>query len=249
MKMGALDGKVAVITGGNSGIGLATARRFVKEGAYVFITGRRQAELDTAVSLIGKNVTAVQGDVSKLDDLDRLYEVVRKVKGHVDIVFANAGVVDPAPLAESTPEQFDRDFDLNVRGTYFTVQKALPLLTDKGSIILSGSAAWQMGIPGFGTYSATKAALVSFVRSWTSELASRGIRANVISPGPTETPMIHAGAKGSAEGTSDYFRKMIPMGRLGTADELASAAVFLASEESSFITGIDLPVDGGTASR
>jgi NAD(P)-dependent dehydrogenase (short-subunit alcohol dehydrogenase family) len=249
MEMNALDGKVAVITGGNSGIGLATAKRFVKEGAYVFITGRRQAELDAAVSLIGKNVMAVQGDVSNLGDLDRLYETVRKVKGRVDIVFANAGVVDPAPLAESTPAQFDRDFDLNVRGTYFTVQKALPLLTDRASIILTGSAAWQMGIPGFGTYSATKAALVSFVRTWTAELASRGIRANVISPGPTDTPMVEAGAKTSDEGTSDYFKKMVPMGRLGTVDELASAAVFLASDESSFITGIDLPVDGGTASR
>ena len=247
--MGALEGKVAVITGGNSGIGLATAKRFVKEGAYVFITGRRQAELDKAVSLIGKNVTAVQGDVSKLDDLDHLYEVVQKAKGHVDVVFANAAIVDPVSLKESTPETFDKQFNLNARGAYFTVQKALPLLADKASIILSGSAAWQMGVPGFGAYSATKAALVSFVRTWTAELASRGIRANVISPGPTETPMIHVGAKGSEEGTSEYFRKMIPMGRLGTPDELASAAVFLASDESSFITGIDLPVDGGTASR
>lgn len=247
--MGALDGKVAVITGGNSGIGLATAKRFVKEGAYVFITGRRQAELDKAVSLIGKNVTAIQGDVSKVEDLDRLYEVVRKAKGHVDVVFANAGVVDPAPLTDSTPETFDKQFNLNARGAYFTVQKALPLLADNASIILSGSAAWQLGVPGFGAYSATKAALVSFVRTWTAELAGRGIRANVISPGPTETPMIHEGAKGSEEGTSEYFRKMIPMGRLGTADEIASAAVFLASGESSFITGIDLPVDGGTVSR
>jgi NAD(P)-dependent dehydrogenase (short-subunit alcohol dehydrogenase family) len=196
--MGALEGKVAVITGGNSGIGLATARRFVKEGAYVFITGRRQAELDKAVSFIGKNVTAVQSDVSKLEDLDHLYEVVRNVKVRVDIVFANAGVVDPVSLTDSTPETFDKQFDLNARRVYFTVQKALPLLTDNGSIILSGSAAWQMGIPGYGAYSATKAALVSFVRSWTAELASRGI---------------------------------------------------LASNESSFITGIDLPVDGGTASR
>lgn len=247
--MGALEGKVAVITGGNSGIGLATAKRFVKEGAYVFITGRRQAELDKAVAQIGKNVTAVQGDVSKLEDLDHLYDVVRKEKGRVDIVFANAGVVDPVSLADSTPETYDKQFNLNARGAYFTVQKALPLLADKGSIILSGSAAWQMGIPGFGAYSATKAALVSFVRTWTAELASRGIRANVISPGPTETPMVHVGAQGSGEGTSDYFKKMIPMGRLGTPEELASAAVFLASDESSFITGIDLPVDGGTASR
>jgi NAD(P)-dependent dehydrogenase (short-subunit alcohol dehydrogenase family) len=205
--MGALDGKAAVITGGNSGIGLATAKRFVKEGAYVFITGRRQTELDNAVSLIGRNVTAVQGDVSKLDDLDRLYEVVRNVKGRVDIVFANAGVVDPVSLSESTPEIFDKHFNLNARGAYFSVQKALPLLADKASIILSGSAAWQMGVPGFGPYSATKAALVSFVRTWTAELASRGIRANVISPGPTETPMVHAGAKGSEEGTSEYFRR------------------------------------------
>ncbi len=247
--MGALEGKTAVITGGSSGIGLATAKGFVKEGAYAFITGRRQAELDQAVLLIGKNVTAVQGDVSNLDDLDHLYDVVRKVKGRVDIVFANAGVVDPVSLTESTPETYDKHFNLNARGLYFTVQKALPLLADKASIILVGSAAWQMGIPGYGPYSATKAALVSFVRTWTAELASRGIRANVISPGPTDTPMIHVGSKGSPEGTPEYFKKMIPMGRLGTADELASAAVFLASDESSFITGIDLPVDGGTASR
>ncbi|MBV8968697.1 MAG: SDR family oxidoreductase [Verrucomicrobia bacterium] len=247
--MAKLTDKIAVVTGGNSGIGLATAKRFVQEGAYVFIVGRRQAELDAAVSLIGKDVTAVQGDVSKLEDLDHLYYVVRKVKGRVDVVFANAGVVDPVSLAESSPETFDKHFNLNARGAYFTVQKALPLLADKASIILSGSAAWQMGIPGFGAYSATKAALVSFVRTWTAELASRGIRANVISPGPTETPMIHAGSKASDEGTSDYFKKMVPMGRLGTADEIASAAVFLASDESSFITGIDLPVDGGTASR
>jgi NAD(P)-dependent dehydrogenase (short-subunit alcohol dehydrogenase family) len=175
--------------------------------------------------------------------------VVRKEKGRIDVVFANAGVVDPVSLADCTPETFDKHFNLNARGAYFTVQKALPLLADKGSIILSGSAAWQMGIPGFGAYSATKAALVSFVRTWTAELASRGIRANVISPGPTETPMLHVGAKASDEGTSDYFKKMIPMGRLGTTDELASAALFLASDESSFITGIDLPVDGGTTSR
>jgi NAD(P)-dependent dehydrogenase (short-subunit alcohol dehydrogenase family) len=215
--MGALEGRVAVITGGNSGIGLATAQRFVKEGAYVFITGRRQAELDKAILQIGKDVMAVQGDVSKLEDLDRLYETVRKVKGRVDIVFANAGVVDPVSLTDSTPERYDKHFDLNARGVYFTVQKALPLLADYGSIILTGSAAWQMGIPNYGPYSATKAALVSFVRSWTAELAGRGIRANVISPGPTETPMIHVGSEGSLEGTSEYFRKMIPMGRLGTA--------------------------------
>ncbi|GGH16890.1 SDR family NAD(P)-dependent oxidoreductase [Silvibacterium dinghuense] len=247
--MGALEGKVAVITGGNSGIGLAAAQRFVREGAYVFITGRRQAELDKAVSLIGKNVTAVQGDVSKLEDLDRLYEIVKREKGKVDVLFANAGVIEPASLAGSTAETYDKQFNLNARGVYFTVQKALPLLAGKASIILSGSAAWQLGVPDFGAYSATKAALVSFVRTWTAELAGRGIRANVISPGPTETPMVHIGASTSDEGTTDYFKKMIPMGRLGTPEEIASAAVFLASEESSFITGIDLPVDGGTTSR
>jgi NAD(P)-dependent dehydrogenase (short-subunit alcohol dehydrogenase family) len=246
--MSALEGKVAVITGGNSGIGLATAQRFVKEGAYVFITGRRQAELDAAVSLIGKNVTAVPGDVSKLEDLDRLYETVRRVKGRVDIVFANAAVVDPVSLEDSTPEAYDRDFGVNLRGVYFTVQKALPLLAEKASIILAGSAALQMGVPGFGTYAAAKAALVSFVRTWTAELASRGIRANVMSPGPTETPMILEGSKKAAEGT-EYFRKMVPMGRLGSPDELAAAALFLASDQSSFITGINLPVDGGTTSR
>jgi NAD(P)-dependent dehydrogenase (short-subunit alcohol dehydrogenase family) len=249
MKMRALEAKVAVITGGNSGIGLATAKRFVDEGAYVFIMGRRQQELDKAVEYIGKNVSAVQGDVSKLEDLDHLYEVVKREKGKVDVVFANAAVVDPVTLADSTPETYDKQFNLNARGVYFTVQKALPLLSGKASIILSGSAAWQMGIPGYGAYSATKAALVSFVRTWTAELAGRGIRANVISPGPTETPMLHAGAKGSPEGTSEYFRKLVPMGRLGTVDDLAAAAVFLASDQSSFITGIDFPVDGGVTSK
>jgi NAD(P)-dependent dehydrogenase (short-subunit alcohol dehydrogenase family) len=246
--MGALDGKVAVITGGSSGIGLATAKRFVKEGAYVFITARRQTELDKAVSLIGKNVTAVQGDASKFEDLDHLYETVKREKGKVDIVFANAAVVEPASLADSTPETYDKHFDLNTRGVYFTVQKALPLLADKASIIVSGSAALRMGIPGMGMYSATKAALASLVRSWTAELAGRGVRVNVISPGPTETPMLHEGSKVSPEGT-DYFRKMVPMNRLGNVDELASAAMFLASDQSSFITGINLPVDGGTTSR
>jgi NAD(P)-dependent dehydrogenase (short-subunit alcohol dehydrogenase family) len=169
--MSVLNGKVAVITGGNSGIGLATAKRFVKEGAYVFITGRRQAELDAAVSLIGKNVTAVQGDVSNLDDLDRLYEVVRKVKGRVDIVFANAGVVDPVSLTESTSETFDRHFNLNARGAYFTVQKALRCSPTKHQSSFLDRPHWQMGVPDFGPYSATKAALVSFVRTWTAEPA------------------------------------------------------------------------------
>ena len=247
--MTALEGKIAVITGGSSGIGLATAKRFVAEGAYVFITGRRQVELDSAVALIGKNVTAIQGDVSKVEDLDRLYQSVRSDKERLDIVVANAGTSEPVSLADSTPERFDKHFDLNTRGAYFTVQKALPLLTNGGSIILIGSAAWQKGVPGFGPYSATKAALVSFVRTWTEELAPRGIRSNVISPGSTLTPMMTQGGEEAAAAMKAYMVPFIPMGRLGTPEEVASAAVFLASDESSFITGIDLPVDGGTVAR
>ena len=245
--MGLLNGKVAVITGGNSGIGLASAKRFVAEGAFVFITGRRQAELDKAVAEIGQNVVAVQGDVSKLDDLDRLYREVAARKGKIDILFANAGVVEAVLTPQVTPEHYDRTFDINARGVYFTVQKALPLLNDGASIILNGSGAWQKGIPIYSTYSATKAALRSFVRTWTAEFASRGIRANVISPGPVETPIIDAQYpdKASADALRERFKTMIPMGRMGRPEEIASAALFLASDESSFISGIDLPVDGG----
>ena len=247
--MGLLEGKVAVITGGSSGIGLATAKRFVEEGAYVFITGRRGAELEKAASIIGQNVTTVQGDIAQLTDLDHLYQEVAKVTKHLDIVFANAGTVDPMPLAASTPERFDEVFALNTRGTYFTVQKALPLLRDGGSIILCGSAAWRHGVPGFGTYSASKATLVSFVRTWTVELAGRGIRSNVISPGPTETPIIESRGEEIAKAMRASFVSLIPMGRLGEPEEIAAAALFLASAESSFITGIDLPVDGGRTPR
>jgi NAD(P)-dependent dehydrogenase (short-subunit alcohol dehydrogenase family) len=188
--MASLKGKVAVITGGNSGIDLATAKRFVAEGAYVFITGRRHAELDDAVAEIGSNVTAVQGDVSNLEDLDRLYREVKSKKGKIDIIFANAGIVETAETPAATPEHFDRTLNTNARGAYFTVQRALPLLSDGASVILTGSGAWQKGIPIYGTYSATKAALRSYLRTWTAEFASRGIRANVISPGPVETPII-----------------------------------------------------------
>lgn len=245
--MGALEGKVAVITGGNSGIGLATAKRFVAEGAYVFITGRRQAELDKAVAEIGKNVKAVQGDVSKLEDIDRLYAEVAATKGKIDVLFANAGIVETVQTPDATPEHFDRTFNINARGVYFTVQKALPLLNDGASIILNGSGAWQKGIPIYGTYSATKAALRSFVRTWTAEFAPRGIRANVISPGPVETPIIDGQfpTKEAADALRAQFNSIIPLGRMGSADEIAAAALFLASKESSFITGIDLPVDGG----
>jgi NAD(P)-dependent dehydrogenase (short-subunit alcohol dehydrogenase family) len=248
--MASLNGKIAVITGGNSGIGLATAKRFVAEGAFVFITGRRQAELDKAVAEIGKNVVAIQGDVSSLDDLDRLYREIAAQKGKIDILFANAGVVEAVPTPQASPEHFDKTFNINVRGVYFTVQKALPLLNDGASIILNGSGAWQKGIPIYSTYSATKAALRSFVRTWTAEFAARGIRSNVISPGPVETPIIDSQFpdKAAADALREQFKNIIPMKRMGRAEEIAAAALFLASDESSFISGIDLPVDGGLVS-
>jgi NAD(P)-dependent dehydrogenase (short-subunit alcohol dehydrogenase family) len=237
-----LQGKVAVITGGTTGIGLATAQLFVKEGAYVFVTGRRQRELNEAVKAIGNNVTGVQGDVAKLADLDRLYETV-KAKGKIDILFANAGVVEFAPLSNVTEEHFDKLFDINVKGTLFTVQKALPLLNDGGSIILNGSVASVKGTPAFGVYGATKAALRSFVRTWTSDLKDRHIRSNVISPGPTDTPAID---RQPADAIARIV-STIPMGRMGEPDEIAKAALFLASDDSSFVTGIELFVDGGRA--
>src|SRR5580658_3430325 len=235
-----LRGKVAIITGGTTGIGLAAARLFVKEGAYVFITGRRQKELDAAVKAIGNNVTGVQGDIAKLADLDRLYEAV-KSKGRIDVVFANAGIAEFAPLGKITEEHFDKLFDINVKGTLFTVQKALPLLNDGGSIILNGSVASIKGTAAFGVYGATKAALRSFVRTWTLDLKDRHIRSNVISPGPTETPVID----GQPADAIARIVSTVPMGRMGDPDEIANAALFLASDDSSFITGIELFVDGG----
>ncbi|MDB5973456.1 MAG: polS [Nevskia sp.] len=241
--MGKLQGKVAVITGGSSGMGLATARRYVAEGAYVFITGRRQAELDAAVKEIGSNVTGVRGDVANLADLDRLYETVKAQKGHIDILFANAGIGEFLPLGAITPEHFDQTFGVNVRGTLFTVQKALPLFRDGGSIILTGSIASVKGIPAFGVYSATKAAIRSFVRTWTLELKDRKIRSNVISPGTIDTPILAPLPK---EAIAQIVAG-VPMARMGESDEIATAAVFLASDDSSFITGIELFVDGGAA--
>jgi NAD(P)-dependent dehydrogenase (short-subunit alcohol dehydrogenase family) len=237
-----LAGKVAVITGGTTGIGLATAKLFVSEGAYVFVTGRRQKELDEAVKEIGSNVTGVQGDVSKLADLDRLYETV-KAKERIDIVFANAGIGDFAPLEKVTEEHFDKIFNINVRGTLFTVQKALPLLNDGGSIILTGSVASAKGTPAFGVYGASKAAIRNLVRSWTVELKDRGIRSNVLSPGPIDTPLV----AGVPPERVAQMVSTIPMGRIGKADEVAKAALFLASDDSSFVTGIELFVDGGRA--
>jgi NAD(P)-dependent dehydrogenase (short-subunit alcohol dehydrogenase family) len=240
--VGKLQGKVAVITGGSTGIGLATAQLFVNEGAYVFITGRRQNELDEAAQTIGSNVTAVQGDVANLADLDRLYEIVAK-RGRIDIIFANAGFGAFASLDEMTEEHFDGLFNTNVKGALFTVQKALPLLNDGASIILTGSVASVKGTPGFWVYAATKAAVRSFVRAWTVELKDRRIRSNVLSPGPTETPAVD-------QQPADAIARIvstIPMGRMGTPEEIAKAALFLASDDSSFVTGIELFVDGGRA--
>jgi NAD(P)-dependent dehydrogenase (short-subunit alcohol dehydrogenase family) len=244
-----LAGKIALVTGGNSGIGLATAKRFIAEGAYVFITGRRQNELDAAAKEIGQHVTAVQGDVSNLDDLDRLYAVVKRQKGRLDILFANAGGGEFAPLGAITEEHFDKTFNSNVKGLLFTVQKALPLFTNGGSIILNASTAASMGAPAFSVYSATKAAVRSFARSWTLDLKERGIRVNAVSPGGTETPGLNGLAHTEAE--KQQFKSSlvasIPMGRMGTPDEIAKAVSFLASDDSSYITGIELFVDGGAA--
>jgi NAD(P)-dependent dehydrogenase (short-subunit alcohol dehydrogenase family) len=241
--MGKLQGKIAVITGGTTGMGLASAKRFVAEGAHVFIMGRRQAELDAAVKAIGRQVTGVQGDIARLDDLDRLYQTVKATKGHLDIVFANAGIGELMPLSAATAEHFDRIFAINVRGTLFTVQKALPLLRDGGSIILTGSIASVKGLPAFGVYSASKAAIRSFVRTWTLELKDRRIRANVISPGTIDTPILAPLPKEVIA----QIVSTIPMGRIGEADEIARAALFLASDDSSYVTGIELFVDGGVA--
>jgi len=241
--MGKLQGKVAVITGGTTGIGFAAAKLFVQEGAFVFITGRRQKELDQAVKAIGSNVAGVQGDVANLADLDRLYKTVEAKGRRIDIVFANAGFGEFASLGSITEEHFDRLFNVNVKGALFTVQKALPLLNDGGSIVLTGSVGSVKGTPGFWVYGATKAAIRNFVRAWTIELNDRRIRSNVLSPGPTETPLV-------GQQPADAIARIvstIPMGRMGEPDEIAKAALFLASDDSSFVTGIELFVDGGRA--
>jgi NAD(P)-dependent dehydrogenase (short-subunit alcohol dehydrogenase family) len=248
-----LEGKIAVITGGNSGIGLATAQRFVAEGAYVFITGRRQGELDAAVRQIGKNVTSFQSDVSNLADLDRLYAAVKDQKGRIDILFANAGVGEFATLVTITEEHFDKTFGINVKGLLFTVQKALPLFNDGGSIILTASTAASKGVEGFSIYNATKAAIRSFARTWTVDLKKRKIRVNAISPGPIDTPASRLSLSGlvQSEQQSEQLKKnlvsTVPLGRMGTPDEVAKVASFLASDDSSYVTGIELFVDGGAA--
>jgi NAD(P)-dependent dehydrogenase (short-subunit alcohol dehydrogenase family) len=251
--MKTLEGKVAVITGGTSGIGLATAQRFVLEGAYVFITGRRQSELDAAVKQISKNnnnVTGVQGDVSNLADLDRLYATVKKQKGRIDILFANAGVGELVPLGEITEAHFDKTFGINVKGLLFSVQKALSLFQDGGgSIILNASIAASKGVEESSVYSATKAAIRSFARTWTVELKHRKIRVNAISPGMIDTPGLNglAQSEEQIEQFKTSFVSNVPMGRIGNPDEVAKAVSFLASDDSSYVTGIELFVDGGMA--
>ena len=245
--MGKLDGKVALITGGDSGIGLATAKRLVADGAYVFITGRRKRELDAAVAQIGRNVSAIEGDVSKRADLDRLFATVKERKGRVDILFANAGTAQHAPLGAVSEEMFDRTFGVNVKGTLFTVQNALPLLPDGASIILNSSIVGSKGFADNSVYSATKAALRSFARSWTTDLQHRKIRVNVVSPGLIDTPGLHDLEQTDSEGLSARFRDVVPLGRIGRPDDVAGAVAFLASDDSSYVSGIELFIDGGVA--
>jgi NAD(P)-dependent dehydrogenase (short-subunit alcohol dehydrogenase family) len=247
--VGKLEGKIALITGGNSGIGLAAAKRFVGEGAYVFITGRRDEELAAAVKEIGKNVAGLQGDVSNLGDLDRLFAQIKREKGKLDIVFANAGIAKYAPIGTITEEHFDSIFGINVKGVLFTVQKALPLLPDGASIILNASLVASKGLPANSVYSATKAAIRSFARTWTTDLKDRRIRVNAVSPGVIDTPGLRELLASSETGQQRLrmLSSAVPLGRLGTPDEIAMAVVFLASDDSSYITGTELFVDGGFA--
>ena len=245
-----LEGKVALVTGGSSGIGLATAQRFVAEGAYVYITGRRKAELDAAVKKIGSHVTGVQADVSKAADLDRVIEVIQKDKGRIDTIFANAGGGTFLPLGAITEQQYHDTFDTNVKGVILTVQKALPLLPNGATIVLNASTAASTGMPAFSVYSATKAAVRSFARTWTTDLADRGIRVNVVSPGPVDTAMLAGHPKGTAmlaghpEGM-EVVASRVSMGRLGRPEEIAKTVTFLASDDASFMTGDEVFVDGG----
>jgi len=247
--MGKLEGKVALVTGGNSGIGLATAKEFVGEGAYVFITGRREPELAAAVNRIGRNITGIRADVSNLADLERLFSQIKSEKGKLDIVFANAGIAKYAALGQITEELYDSIFDINVKGVLFTVQKALPLMPEGASIILNASIVGSKGLPANSVYSATKAAVRSFARTWTMDLKERHIRVNVVSPGATDTPGLNEllGSTDAGQQRAKMISTAVPLGRLGKPEEIARAVVFLASDDSSYITGTELFVDGGFA--
>ncbi|MFB5678464.1 SDR family NAD(P)-dependent oxidoreductase [Paenibacillus terreus] len=239
------ENKVVVITGGSDGIGLTTAQHFATEGAHVYITGRRQERLDEATKEIGNGAVGVQGDASNLADLDRLYELIQRDHGKIDVVFANAGISESAPLGGIEEEHFDRVFTTNVKGMVFTVQKALPLMKAGGTVILTGSGAGSKGLPNLSIYSATKAAVRSFARTWTTDLTSQGIRVNVVSPGMILTPAMEKYFRDNNEVTEDAVKQMIPFGRLGQTDEIAKVVLFLASNESSYIAGEELFVDGG----
>jgi NAD(P)-dependent dehydrogenase (short-subunit alcohol dehydrogenase family) len=247
--MGKLDGKVALVTGGNSGIGFATAQEFVGEGAYVFVTGRREKELAAAVKEIGRNVTGIRADVSNSQDLDRLFSQIKNEKGKLDIVFANAGAAKYAPLGQISEELYQSIFDVNVKGVLFTVQKALPLIPEGGSIILNASIVASKGLPANSVYSATKAAVRSFARTWTTDLKDRHIRVNVVSPGATDTEGLREllGSSEVGEQRLKTINASVPLGRLAKPKEIARAVVFLASDDSSYITGTELFVDGGFA--
>jgi len=238
-----LEGKIAVVTGGSAGIGLATAKRFAEEGAFVFITGRRQAELDAAVKEIGPNAAAVRADAASIADIARLFDTVKAAKGRIDVLYANAGIYEFTPFGSITEAAYDKMFDINVKGVLFTVQQAVPLMADGGSIILTGSVAGSKGFEAGTVYGATKAAIRSFARSWTADLKARQIRVNVLSPGPIQTPGFDVFANDEVKG---YMKSIVPLGRIGTADEIAKAALFLASDDSSFVAGVELFVDGGS---
>lgn len=242
--MGKLEGKVAVITGGSSGLAFATAKLFAEEGAHVFITGRKQDALDAAVQSIGRNVTGVQGDASRIGDLDRLFDTVKREKGSIDVLYASAGAGEASHLGEITEEHFDRQFGLNARGTLFTVQKALPLFNDGGSIFMTGSIASVKGWPGWSVYAASKAALHAYARVWLHELKDRRIRVNVLSPGQIATPIQE---ELFDEETKRQFESLIPRGQMGRPEEIATVALFLASEDSTYVNGVELSVDGGTS--
>jgi NAD(P)-dependent dehydrogenase (short-subunit alcohol dehydrogenase family) len=244
--MGKLAGKIAVVTGATSGLALASAKLFVDEGAYVFITGRRQDVLDDAIKQIGRNVTGVKADSADLADLDRLYDVVKREKGSIDILYASAGMGEPSPIGEITPEHYEKQFNLNTRGTLFTVNKAFPLFNDGGSILMTGSIASVKGWPGWSVYAASKAALHAFARGWVSDLANRNIRVNVLSPGQVLTPTQEEVMRDPEMKAA--FESMIPRRRMGTPEEIATVALFLASDDSSYVNGMELKADGGTSS-
>ena len=245
---GKLNGKIALVTGGSSGIGLATAKQFIEEGAFVYITGRRQAELDSAAQSLGNQASAVRADASNLSDLDSLYEQIKQDKGRLDVLFVNAGGGSFAPIGQITEEQFDQTFNTNVKGLLFTVQKALPLIPDGGAIVLNASIVSVQGIPNFSVYSASKAAVRSFARGWTNDLRDRKIRVNVVSPGPIDTPGLSGLAENEEQKDALYAQlaSAVPLSRVGKPEEIAKAAVFLASDDASYVAGIELFVDGGT---